>query len=231
MRLRYNVRCSGKPLIYKAMSTDTDVTGPHISSYMNLEQAMGEVRVYLDKKKRQAGMPPEAIGVPAGQLSMQSAFIARLADIAARLGQVEPNSKLGPPGVFLKRLARKLIGWYSRPAQEFDRTTVEMFHQIRSDILQLQQQIVALDKRVAENPSPATRTFSAMHGQPAADQAELVRSMVLVFRGLIATQAVRQALQDENPALLNKVERLLATVEAECKNESPVSGPMPVPDR
>ena len=124
-----------------------------------------------------------------------------------------------------------MIGWYSRPAQEFDRTTVEMFHQVRSDMLQLQQQIVALDKRVAESPSPATQGFSEMHGQSASDQAELVRSMVLVFRGLIATQAVRQALQDENPALLNKVERLLATVEAESRNESPVSGPTPVPDR
>lgn len=213
------------------MSTDTDVTGPHISAYMNLEQAMGEVRAYLDKKKRLAGMPPEAIGPPAGQLAMQSAFIARLADIATRLGQVEPNSKLGPPGVFLKRLMRKAIGWYSRPSQEFDRTTVETFHQIRSDMLQLQQQIVALDKRVAEYPSPSTKTVSEMHGQPAADQAELVRSMVLVFKGLIATQAVRQALQDENPALLNKVERLLATVEAEYTNESPTSGPTPEPDR
>ncbi len=212
------------------MSTD-NVTGPHISSYMDLEQAMGEVRAYLDKKKRQAGMSPEAIGFPAGQLSMQSAFIARLADIATRLGQVDPNSNLGPVGVFLKRLLCKMIGWYSRPAQDFDRTTVEMFHQIRSDMLQLQQQIVALNKRVAESPTPATQIFSEMHGQPAADQAELVRSMVLVFKGLIATQAVRQALQDENPALLNKVERLLATVEAECKNQSPVSGPTPVPDR
>jgi hypothetical protein len=213
------------------MSTDTDVTGPRISSYINLEQAMAEVRAYLDKKKRQAGIPYEAIGLPAGQLAMQSAFIARLADIATRLGQVEPNSKLGLPGAFLKRLMRKMIGWYSRPAQEFDRTTVEMFHEIRSDMLQLQQQIVVLNKRVAECPSPAMQIFSEMHGQSAADQAELVRSMVLVFKGLIATQAVRQVLQDENPALLNKVERLLATVEAEYKNESPVSGPTPVPDR
>ena len=106
------------------MSTD-NVTGPHISSYMDLNQAMGEVRAYLDKKKRQAGMSPEAIGFPAGQLSMQSAFIARLADIATRLGQVDPNSNLGPVGVFLKRLLCKMIGWYSRPAQDFDRTTVE----------------------------------------------------------------------------------------------------------
>jgi hypothetical protein len=213
------------------MSTDTDVTGPHISSYMNLEQAMGEVRAFLEKKKRHSGTPPEAAVLPTGQLAMQSAFVARLADIATRLGHVEPNSKLGPPGVFLKRLVRKMIGWYSRPAQEFDRTTVEMFHQIRGDMLQLQQQIVALDKRVAESSLPAMQIVSEMHDESAADQAERVHSMVLLLKGLIATEDVRQALQDENPALLNKLERLLATAEADRKNESPVSGPTPVPDR
>jgi hypothetical protein len=211
------------------MSTDTDISGPHISSYMNLEQAMGEVRVYLDKKKLHAAVPADAPGLPAGQLSMQSAFIARLTDIATRLGQVEPNSKLGPPGVFLKRLVRKSIGWYSRPAQEFDRTAVETFQQIRNDMLQLQQQIVALNKRVAEGP--ATRSASEMHGQSPADQGELLRSMFSLFQGVIATPAVRRALQDENPELLSKIEGLLATVEAECNNESPISGSTPISDR
>jgi hypothetical protein len=196
---------------------------------MNLEQAMGEVRAYLDKKKRDAAIPADAPGLPAGQLSMQGAFIARLADIASRLGQVEPNSKLGPPGVFLKRLMRKSIGWYSRPAQEFDRTAVETFQQIRNDMLQMQQQIVVLNKRVAE--VPATRFASEMHSQSTADQGELLRSMSSLFKGLIATPAVRQALQDDNPALLNKVEGLLATVEAECNNESPISGSTPISDR
>ena len=196
---------------------------------MNLEQAMGEVRAYLDKKKLDAAMPADVPGLPAGQLSMQGAFIARLADIATRLGQVEPNSKLGPPGVFLKRVMRKSIGWYSRPAQEFDRTAVETFQQIRNDMLQMQQQIVALNKRVAE--LPATHFASEIHSQSTAYQGELLRAMSSLFKGLIATPAVRQALQDDNPALLNKVEGLLATVEAECNNEAPISGSTPISDR
>ncbi len=212
------------------MSTDTDVTGPRISTYMNLEQAMGEVRSYLDKKKRQAGMPPEVAGLAAGQLSMQSAFIARLADIATRLGQVEPNSKLGPPGVLLKRLGRKTIGWYSRPAQEFDRTTIEAFHQIRSDMLQLQQQIAALDKRVGE----AANRFGSewnLAGASHAPPDELLRSMFTLFKGMIATPSVRQSLQDENPALLDKVEGLLKAVEVEFQSESQPPRVKSVPDR
>src|ERR1700691_6613895 len=98
-------RCSDQ-----VMSTETDVTGPRISSYMNLEQAMREVRAYLDKKNRQVVTTADNAMLPAGQLSLQSAFIAQLGNIATRLGQVEPNSKLGPPGVFLKRMVRKAIG-------------------------------------------------------------------------------------------------------------------------
>jgi hypothetical protein len=214
------------------MSTDTGVTGPRISSYMNLEQAMGEVRAYLDKKKRQAGMPPELAGFAAGQLSMQSAFIARLADIASRLGQVEPNSKLGAPGVFLKRLGGKMIGWYSRPAQEFDRTTIEAFHQIRSDMLQLQQHIAALDKRVAEGLQGTKGIGSGWNPASPSDdhQDELMRSMFTLFKGLIATPSVRQSLQDENPALLDKVQGLLKAVEAEF-HESQLPRIKSAPDR
>jgi hypothetical protein len=200
------------------MSTDTDVTGPRLSSYMNLEQAMGEVRAYLDKKKFSVASLPGSAASPAGQLSLQAAFVARLADIANRLGQVEPNSKLGPPGVFLKRVVRKLIGWYSRPAQEFDRTTVETFQQIRHDMLQLQQQILVLSSRVEEGLRPAIGSVSG------ADPSELLRSMLTLFKGLIVTGAVRQAVQSENPELLNKIEGLLETVEVELKNASQVPG-------
>lgn len=200
------------------MSSDTDVTGPRLSSYMNLEQAMGEVRAYLGKKKFPVATLPGSAASPAGQLSLQAAFVARLADIANRLGQVEPNSKLGPPGVFLKRVVRKLIGWYSRPAQEFDRTTVETFQQIRHDMLQLQQQILVLSSRVEEGLRPAVGSVSG------ADHSELLRSMLTLFKGLIVTGAVRQAVQSENPELLNKIEGLLETVEVELKNASQVPG-------
>ena len=101
------------------MSTKADVPGLRISSYMNLEQAMAEVRAYLEAKKKHTGMQLDTAGVGAGQLSLQNAFADRLADISRRLGEIEPNSKLGPADLFLKRILRKLIGWYSKPAQEF----------------------------------------------------------------------------------------------------------------
>ena len=208
------------------MSTETDVTGPRISPYMNLEQAMGEVRAYLDKKSRPVMPVADNALQPAGQLSLQSAFIAQLGNIATHLGQVEPNSKLGPPGVFLKRVVRKAIGWYSRPAQEFDRTAVETFHQIRQDMLQLQQQIVALNQRIGEDGRTPDRTASDMSpasGSPmTASQSDLQRSMLTMFRVLIGTRAVRQALQDENPGLLQKVEGLLETMDAQLRDDPQV---------
>ena len=104
------------------------------------------------------------------------------------------------------------------PAQEFDRTTVETFQQIRSDMLQLQQQIVALDKKLADGSQP-TIAFSNVN-LTGADEGELLRSMFSLFQGVIATESVRQTLREENPALLNRVEALLQTVEAELKDES-----------
>jgi hypothetical protein len=208
------------------MSTETDVTGPRISSYMNLEQAMREVRAYLDKKNRQVVTTADNAMLPAGQLSLQSAFIAQLGNIATRLGQVEPNSKLGPPGVFLKRMVRKAIGWYSRPAHEFDRTAVETFHQIRRDMLQLQQQIVALNQRMGEASRTPERTSAQVGPASAtpmtANQNDLQRSMLMMFRVMIGTRAVRQALQDENPGLLQKVEGLLETMDAQLRDDPQV---------
>src|ERR1700691_5029283 len=205
------------------MSTNTDVTGLRISSYMNLEQAMGEVRAYLDKKNRQVVTTADNTMQPAGQLSLQSAFIAQLGNIATRLGQVEPNRKLGPPGVFLKRVVRKAIGWYSRPAHEFDRTAVETFHQIRQDMLQLQQQIVALNQRMGEASRTPERTSAKVGPASAtpmtANQNDLQRSMLMMFRVMIGTRAVRQALQDENPGLLQKVEGLLETMDAQLRDD------------
>lgn len=216
------------------MSTETDVTGPRIASYMNLEQAMAEVRAYLVQKSRPAASANEGSVSTAGQLSMQSAFLAQLGNIATRLGQVEPNSKLGPPGVFLKRLMRKAIGWYSRPAQEFDRTALETFHQIRQDMLQQQQQIVALSKRI-DQARAAERTSSdlrhASEVSPAASDNDLQRSMLTLFRVLLGTQAVRQALEDENPGLLQKVEGLLATMDAQLKSDAHVPEAKVAPER
>lgn len=96
----------------------------------------------------------------------QDALVDRLSRIAASLGAIDPNSKLGAPGVLLKRLVRKAIGWYSRPVHEFDRVLIELLQQIRQDIIRLQQ--VAAGDKVGD-PS--------QHGEGAA-LAKLVSELV-----------------------------------------------------
>ena len=204
------------------MSTKADPTELRISSYMNLEQAMEEVRSYLEAKKNYVEIRAELGNVVAGQLSMQGTLISRMAEISTRLGQVEPNSKLGPPGVLLKRILKKLIGWHAKPAQEFDRTAVDGFQQIRQDMLQLQQQIAELSKKVDAGESlPFPNAESTVSGrEPKTDRDELLSSMLALFRSLIAAPAVQTALQNEKPELLQRVERLLTTAEAESRSKS-----------
>lgn len=136
---------------------------------------------------------------------------ARLSEIAARLGEVEPNSKLGALGVFLKRVVRKTIGWYSRPAHEFDRAAVELLQQIRQDMVALQQQVAALQE-----------TDVALQAQPIQDRNESERRealllMIQLFKNLTAVQSFRQALRDEDPELLRQVETLLDKIEEESR--------------
>jgi hypothetical protein len=204
------------------MSTKADATELRISSYMNLEQAMEEVRAHLEAKKNYVEIRAELGNVVAGQLSMQGTLISRMAEISTRLGQVEPNSKLGPPGVLLKRILKKLIGWHAKPAQEFDRTAVDAFQQIRQDMLQLQQQIAELSKKVDAGESlPFPNAESTVSGrEPKTDRDELLSSMLALFRSLIAAPAVQTALQNEKPELLQRVERLLTTAEAESRSKS-----------
>lgn len=208
------------------MPIDANVSGPRIPSYMGLEQAMGEVRGYLNAKKQPPSVQVEGSDFAQMQLSLQGAFIARLSDIATRLGWVEPNSKLGAPGVFLKRVVRKLIGWYSRPAQEFDRTALENFQQIREDMLRLQQQISGLHEKfalaIASKPvEPSTLSaadFESRQGEP-------LQTMAALFKDVVALRAVRLALEEENPELLRKVRRLLDQVENDSGDKSQVRTP------
>jgi hypothetical protein len=142
------------------MPTNADVRKLRVSSSMSLEEAMAEVRRYLRASGSVATDSVQATNQYSGgsnasrssQFPMQAAMITRLSEIAARLGEVEPHSKLGTAGVLLKRMVRKAIGWYSRPVHEFDRTAIELLQQIRHDMLGLQQQIASQQQEMA-NPS------------------------------------------------------------------------------
>jgi len=192
---------------------------------MNLEQAMAEVRRYLEAKNN-AGSNPVAWtsqgkagsgAVLSTQFNMQGANIAGLSEIAARLGEVEPHSEMGAAGVFLKRAVRKAIGWYSRPVYEFDHATIAALQQVRQDMLGLQQQIVALRQEIANGTLAVTELAGeSVHMQSSSsEQDELLRLMIELFKNQVAMQALRQALREENPQLLERVEVLLNKVEGE----------------
>jgi len=201
------------------MSTKTGVPELQISAYTSLEQAMAEVRAYLEAKNIYAAAQPDMVNFGAGQMSMQGAFVGRLADIANRLDQVDPNSKLGGAGFFLKRTVRKLIAWYSRPLQEFDRTAVHAFSQIRQDMLLVQRQVADLQRKV-ETQSAAATTNPKTASSAMRSDTDQVRMMLLLFRSTIQSPAVRKALQQEKPDLLQRAEKLLNEVERDVSDES-----------
>lgn len=203
------------------MSTNAKVPKLRILSSMSLEQAMAEVRRYLEAKNS-AGSSPSSWTSPAktgsgaarsSQFNMQGANLAGLSEIAARLGQVEPHSEMGAAGVFLKRVVRKAIGWYSRPVHEFDRATIAALQQVRQDMLGLEQQIASLHQEVGESAPLAGKSVHAQTSS--SEQDELLLLMIELFKNVVAVQALRQAWREENPQLLQRVEGLLNKLEGE----------------
>ena len=186
---------------------------------------MAEVRRYLEARNNPGSNPaswtsPRKAGssaVSSSQFNMQGANIAGLSELAARQGQVEPHSEMGSAGVFLKRAVRKAIGWYSRPVHDFDRATIAALQQVRQDMLGLQQQIVALRQEIANGTPAATQSAGeSVHAQNSSSQQdELLLLMIELFKNLLAVQALRQALREENPQLLERLEVLLNKVESE----------------
>ena len=187
---------------------------------------MAEVRRYLEAKNSAGSSlaswtSPGKTGSGAAlstQFNMQGANIAGLSEIAARLGEVEPHSEMGAAGVFLKRAVRKAIGWYSRPVHAFDRATIAALQQVRQDMLGLQQQIVALRQEVTNSTPAATAGLAgeSIHLQSSSsEQDELLLLTIELFKNQVAMQALRQALREENPQLLQRLEVLLSKVEGE----------------
>ncbi len=167
---------------------------------------MAEVRRYLDATgaSPRGALPSQVVGGTAlaqpRQFTLLGSSIARLSQVSAKYGVIEPDGKGGAIGSFLKRAIRKAIGWYSRPAQEFDRTVIEALEQTRLDMQGLQHQIVAL----ASDRSRET------------GQADLLRSMIeLLLANIVAVQSLRQALLEQQPGLRPRFEELLSRFEDE----------------
>ena len=164
---------------------------------------MAEVRRYLNA----TGASPRGASQAAGgalaqprQFTLLGSSIARLSQVSAKFGVIEPEGKGGAIGSYLKRAIRKAIGWYSRPAQEFDRAVIEALEQTRLDMQGLQHQIVAL----ASDRSRET------------GQADLLRAMIeLLLANVVAVQSLRQAVQEQQPGLLPRFEELLDKFEGE----------------
>jgi hypothetical protein len=199
-----------------------DVRKLRIASSMSLEQAMLEVRKYLAARTSSASDQVEtrSTKVRSAQFNTQAAMANRLSEIAARLGEVEPNSKLGALGVLLKRVVRKAIGWYSRPAHEFDRAAIELLQQIRQDMIGLQLHIATIQEQVTDGSitaAPATFELQAPPIQSRSresEQREALSLMIELFKNVTAVQAFRQTLRNEDPKLLLQVESLLDKMEA-----------------
>ena len=188
---------------------------------MNLEQAMAEVRRYLQAGNSHAFSTsnPAAAALPSPQFNMQSANLAALSEIAARLAQIEPHSEMGAAGVFLKRAVRKAIAWYSRPGHEFDRATIAALQQVRQDMQGLQQQITALRQDIAHGALATTGPASASARAPnsPSEPTQLLLLAIELFKNQVAMQALRQALREENPQLLLRLETLLNQLEGESR--------------
>jgi len=204
-----------------------DMPRLRITSSMSLEQAMLEVRRYLAAKSGSAGDQPArstwTAAVPSAQFNAQAAVASRLAEIAARLGQVEPNSKFGAPGVLLKRVVHKAVGWYLRPEREFDRAALELLRQIRLDMVDLQQQIDTLQEQAPIGTAGASAvsqqvTTSTERHDAESETRQAILLMIELFKNVTAVRALRQALRDENPELLLQVERLLDRFEDESND-------------
>lgn len=189
-----------------ATATNTRKTPLQIRPQMSLEEAMAEVRRYLEASgnlPRTTPSPGAIAGAGTGQarqFALLGSSIARLSRVSATYGEIAPDGKGGAVGSYLKRIIRKAIGWYSRPVYEFDRTVIEAFEQTRLDMLGLQQQISALSSSRGQQP----------------EQAELLRSTIeLLFANIATVQALRQALQNERPEFQRRFEEALSRSEAE----------------
>lgn len=169
---------------------------------MSLDEAMAEVRRYLDAKRT---LPHDLAAIPQmdsrrRQIFLLESSIAQLAEVTAKFGVIEPHSKAGALGLFLKRVVRKAIGWYSRPVHEFDRTVIEALQHVRQDMQGLQQQIDAL---AAERSAPPP-------------QMDAFRSTVeLLFANIVTVQSLRGALQEKLPEIQSTIEEMQATTERE----------------
>ena len=163
---------------------------------------MAEVRRYLDAGR---GLAQTAGGLRAGGSARRPVFlmddsIENLAHITNRLGVIDPNSKFGAPVVFLRRAIGKMIGWYSRPAHEFDRAVVEMLRHLRQDMQGLQRQIEAL---AAEQRGHAA-------------QGDVLRSTVeLLCANIAAVRSLRSAVEENDPQIKSRIDAIAAAMEAE----------------
>lgn len=198
------------------MPTDSEVPSLRIPAYMSLEQAMAEVRKFLEARDRSGvtkiALTDDGLLRGSGQpFPMQGAYLARLEDIADRLDSVEPHSKLGAAGVFLKRIVRKAIGWYSRPAHEFDRTTLEALQQVHQDMFELQQQIAALQAS-QDNSVPASQMIAGLASAPS----DPVESLIELSKTLAAVQLLRQSMSPDDSQRVPELERLLSNIESDA---------------
>jgi phage shock protein A len=133
------------------MRIDRDKSEVRITDGMSLEQAMHEVRRYLEAA-RQRNDSTHAESQSGSRddkgVSTIDDYIARLIDLAGRFDYREDSSVGFWRNLAKKSLAR-LLRRHIQQSEQYAWTTIETLRTIRQDLLRMQQQLSQLEERMA----------------------------------------------------------------------------------
>jgi hypothetical protein len=117
---------------------------------MSLEQAMEEVRRYLEASQGNDSTHAESQlgGREDRGVSAIDDCIARLVDLADRFDYRQDTS-LGFWRNLAKKVLARLFRWHIQPSQQYAWTTIAALRTIRQDLLRIQQQLSQLEERIA----------------------------------------------------------------------------------
>jgi hypothetical protein len=132
------------------MRNDTDKSDVRITDGISLEQAMQEVRRYLEARQRNDSMRAESQLASRDDWSVSAIddCIARLIDLADRF-DYRPDISIGFWRNFAKKLLARLLRWHIQPSQQYAWTTIAALRTIRQDLLRMRQQLSQLEERIA----------------------------------------------------------------------------------
>jgi len=133
-----------------AMRNDRYKPEVRITDGMNLEQAMQEVRRYLEASQGNDFMHTESQlgGRDDRGVSAIDDCIARLIDLADRF-DYRRDTSIGFWRNLAKKFLARLLRWHIQPSQQYAWTTIAALRTIRQDLHRMQRQLSQLEERIA----------------------------------------------------------------------------------